>query len=164
MDLSSLPAALASAPKALAALIRSHPLLALAASNAAVAVYVASEGRPLRFLYKHLFRAALAAVPASIVAAEEAKLRDKIEHSVIGSSLDGEQRFTALPAEGLPKADVLAMLERYSGKDKEKWNSKKVRQRWRAAHARAAQPRALTTRPPSPPRRSLAPCTTAART
>jgi hypothetical protein len=114
----------------LRALVRKHPLATLALSNALVAaagLYAASDGRPLHFLWKQLFRAALAAVPAALVDAEVGKLRHKIEEQVIGDSLSGEVTFRELPAEGLPRAAVMDSLERYSAKDKEKWGSGKVR-------------------------------------
>ena len=63
-------------------------------------VWAASEGRPLKFLAKHLFRGALALVPRSMVAQEKLKLRDKIEASTIGDSLDGEALYLELPQEG----------------------------------------------------------------
>jgi len=83
--------------------IKAHPFLSLAVSNgtlACVSLYIISEGRPLGFLYKHLFRAALSLVPSSLIEAEEAKLKASIEHSVIGDSLVGELTFPVLPSEG----------------------------------------------------------------
>lgn len=83
--------------------IKANPFLSLAISNgtlACVSLYIISEGRPLAFLYKHLFRAALSIVPSSLVEAEEAKLKASIEHSVIGDSLVGELTFPVLPSEG----------------------------------------------------------------
>lgn len=115
---------------ALLALIRKHPLAALAVSNtlvAAAGVYAVSEGRPLHFLWKQLFRAALAAVPASVVKGELDKVGHSIEVQVIGSSLQGETTYRVLPAEGLPRAAVMDCLERYSAKDKLKWDSGRVR-------------------------------------
>ena len=63
-------------------------------------VWVASEGRPLKFFAKHLFRGVLAMVPTAMVAQEKLKLRDKIEASTIGDSLDGETLYLQLPQEG----------------------------------------------------------------
>ena len=83
--------------------IRSHPFTSLAVSNgllACLSLYVVSEGRPLRFLYKHLFRAALSLVPSSVIQAEEDKVIESIEKSVIGDSLEGESLFPVLPVEG----------------------------------------------------------------
>jgi len=83
--------------------IRARPLSALAVSNsllAAALLWSVSEGKPLKWVYKKLFQAVVAAVPSSIIAAEEAKMRVKIEQSVIGHSLDGEVNYAELPAAG----------------------------------------------------------------
>lgn len=89
---------------ALAAGVRARPFAAIAASHlltGAVYVWVASDGRPLRLLYKHLFRAVVSLAPASIVEAENAKAREKIERSVVGPMLDGnEQLYLELPGAG----------------------------------------------------------------
>ena len=129
------------ASAALAALIRAHPLAAVAVSNAALAaaaLYVVSDGRPLHYIWKQVFRAALSAVPASVMDAEMGKLRSKIEGQVIGHSLDGEETYRVLPAQGLPRAAVMDALERYSAKDKLKWNSGKVRKPPRCSSAQGS--------------------------
>ena len=85
------------------AIARARPLVTLAVSHAVVAgayVWVASGGKPLRFLYKKLFQTLVAAVPSSVLEAENDKARAKIERSVIGKTIDGEQRFCELPEQG----------------------------------------------------------------
>ena len=150
--------------------LRANPLTCLIASNTlvgALGVWAVSEGRPLSFLYKQLFKAAFALVPSSLVDAENARLKAQIEESVIGSSLDGEVSFPSLPAEGLPRSEVLDMLQRYSDKDREKWNTGKVRRLVGNAMLLHGTPRPDTLPPPSPPPfpplRSLAQSTTAGR-
>lgn len=83
--------------------VKQHPFAALAVTHAvtsAAFVWAISDGKPLKWIAKKVFQAAMSAVPSSIVDAEQAKLRKTIEKSVIGHSLDGEQLWTELPAEG----------------------------------------------------------------
>ena len=84
--------------------VRAHPFAAIAASHlltSAVYVWFASDGRPLKYIYKHLFKAIVSLAPASIVEAENAKAREKIERSVVGPMLDGnEQLYLELPGAG----------------------------------------------------------------
>lgn len=83
--------------------VREHPGAALALTNAVTAfagVYAVSEGKPFKFLYKKLFQAVMAAVPASVMDKQMDKVREDIEKSLIGNTLDGETRYTALPAKG----------------------------------------------------------------
>jgi sphinganine-1-phosphate aldolase len=110
----------------LAAAVRAHPLAFVALTHGAsglALLWALSGGRPLSLAYKLLFKGALAVVPRALREAEQAKQRRGLERSVIGSSLDGEQRFEQLPGAGLPKAEVVALLERYAGRDAEHWRS-----------------------------------------
>lgn len=82
---------------------KSHPLLVLAATHtvtSAFYIWQISEGKPLNWVKKKLFQAALAVVPASVLDAEQENLRKTIESSVIGNSLDGEDIFSDLPDQG----------------------------------------------------------------
>lgn len=84
-------------------LLRSRPITSVVATNAVtalVAVYVISEGKPVKWVYKKLFQAVMAAVPASIMDAEQEKLRASIEKDVIGHALEDENVYSQLPAEG----------------------------------------------------------------
>ena len=104
--------------------IARHPLLAVALTNAAtaaVALHVLSEGRPLTYVKKALFRAALAAVPRGVVDAEMDKMRAKVADSVIGHAMDGEAAYAALPAEGVPADAVVAALDRGAATDRARW-------------------------------------------
>jgi hypothetical protein len=86
-----------------AAAVSAHPFLALAVTNAATTaawLYIVSEGHPLRYVYKQLFKAVVAAAPASVVQGEQDKLRKKIESSVIGHAFDGDALNLTLPAKG----------------------------------------------------------------
>jgi hypothetical protein len=119
-------------------LVKSHPILTLAATHAvtsAAFVWVLSDGQPVKWVVKKLFQAVVAAAPASVVEAEQAKLRKGIEKSVIGHSLDGQQLWLDLPEKGERGALVAAHF---------------FPQNVRAAHARKSS---LTRRrrPPSPP-------------
>ncbi len=83
--------------------VRAHPFAVLAASHAvtgAIYVWSVSDGKPGKWIVKKLFQAALSAVPASVVDAEQAKLRKNIQKSVIGHSLDGETLYNELPEKG----------------------------------------------------------------
>jgi len=83
--------------------VRQHPYLTLALTHSVTSciyIYTISEGKPLKWITKKIFQAALAAVPSSIVENEQAKLRKDIEKGVIGHSLDGETLYQELPAEG----------------------------------------------------------------
>jgi hypothetical protein len=87
--------------------VRQHPFLALAITHAVTSgafVYAVSEGRPVSWIIKKLFQSAVALVPASVMDAEQDKLRKSIEKSVIGHSLDGETLYRELPAEGASRA------------------------------------------------------------
>lgn len=88
----------------LADAVARHPLAALALTNgatAAYALYVVSDGKPLEYVKKRLFRAALSLAPKSLVDAEMDKVRAKIEESVVGHAMDGVvDKFTELPAKG----------------------------------------------------------------
>ena len=113
----------------LTAAVRAHPLAFLALTHGAsglALLWALSGGKPLRLAYKLLFQGALAAVPRSLREAEQDKQRRGLERSVIGDFLDGERRFAELPAAGLPKAEVLALLERYAGKDAALWRTGKL--------------------------------------
>jgi sphinganine-1-phosphate aldolase len=110
-------------------LSHAHPYTLLAIWTLALAfaaAYRASGGRPFALAARVLFRAALRAVPASVVEREQRKLRLGIAKSVVGSSLDGERLFERLPAAGLARADVLALLDRYSARDRSHWSSGRV--------------------------------------
>lgn len=101
-----------------------HPLLAVALTNAvtaALALHVVSEGKPLAYVKKALFRAALAAVPRGVVDAELDKIRSKVAGSVIGHAMDGEAAYAELPAEGVPADAVVAALDRGAATDRERW-------------------------------------------
>jgi hypothetical protein len=83
--------------------VRQHPYLTIALTHSVTSciyIYSVSEGKPIKWITKKLFQAALAAVPASIVNNEQAKLRKDIEKGVIGHSLDDEVLYKELPAEG----------------------------------------------------------------
>ena len=83
--------------------IKANPNGALLATNiltAGVALYIATEGHPVRAITKALFRSIMAAVPQGLVDKEMDKVRADIEKSVIGNSLDGETLYKQLPAEG----------------------------------------------------------------
>jgi len=114
---------------ALSALIRERPLTCVLLSNGvvlAVSLFVATEGKPLKWLSKQLFRAVLASIPASIVDAETAKLQRTIEAEVVGHVMKGEAVFTSLPEVGLSETEVVAYLDRYAGKDAPRWRQGKV--------------------------------------
>lgn len=113
----------------LADAVAQRPLTALALTNgltAAYALWVVSEGKPLAAIKKALFRAALAAVPKSLVDAEMGAMRSKIEASVVGHEMDGEAKFPALPEQGLPAAEVIAALDRGAATDRAKWANGQV--------------------------------------
>jgi hypothetical protein len=107
-----------------------HPLsvgLASHAVTSAIFLWYLSDGRPMALLYKLAFRAAMSAVPKSVLDKETEAIRAKIEHSVVGDPKPGERRLLALPAEGMPRADVVASLDAAAAADREKWASGKVR-------------------------------------
>jgi hypothetical protein len=84
-------------------LVRAHPLAVLAVSHAITSglyVWAVSEGKPVKWITKKIFQTVLAAVPASVVEGQQAKLRKDIEKSVIGHSLDGEVIYADLPEKG----------------------------------------------------------------
>jgi len=96
--------------------------------SAAVFLYVLSEGRPVEYIKRKLFRVALSVASASgVVDAEMAKMKKSIEHSVIGSTLDGETLVTELPERGWSAEDVSATLRRYGERDSVVWKKGKVR-------------------------------------
>ena len=112
--------------------VRERPFTALLLTHVVTTsyfVWVYSEGRPLPLIKKLLFRAVLSAVPQGIVDAEQKKLKQKIESSVVGHAMDGVPTYTALPAVGLPKDAVVALLDTGCKRDRVKWDSGKVR-RW----------------------------------
>lgn len=114
---------------ALLSWVRAHPLTFLALTHSASAAYLLwalSGGRPLALAAKLLFRGALAIVPRALRDAEKDKQRRSLERSVIGDSLEGERLFTELPARGLARGDVLALLDRYAAKDAPHWRSGKL--------------------------------------
>lgn len=83
--------------------VRERPLLAILATNAltsAAFVYVLSEGKPGKFIYKLLFNAVLAAVPSSLKERELGEIRSSIERDVVGTSLDGDDVQLQLPPQG----------------------------------------------------------------
>lgn len=92
--------ALAGASKA----VRERPGTAIAVTNALTAaffVYIISEGKPVKYIKKKLFQAAMAAVPKSLVDKELGKIKCDIERDIIGHSLDGETLVQELPANGV---------------------------------------------------------------
>lgn len=107
-----------------------RPAVALAVTNAVTAVVVgvliASEGRPLAWLKKKVFRAALAAVPASVMDAEMAKVKRSIEHSVIGTTLEGLTLVPELPERGWSAETVSTTLKEYGARDSANWKKGKV--------------------------------------
>ena len=110
----------------LSAAVRAHPLAALALTHGASAAalrWVLSGGRPLALAYKLLFSSALAVVPRALREREQEKQRRGLEKSVIGNFLDGERRFPELPEAPMPRAEVLALLDRYAGKDSALWRT-----------------------------------------
>jgi len=110
----------------LSAAVRAHPLAALAlthGASAAALLWVLSGGRPLALAYKLLFSSALAVVPRALREREQEKQRRGLEKSVIGNFLDGERRFPELPEAPMPRAEVLALLDRYAGKDSALWRT-----------------------------------------
>ena len=88
---------------ALTTWIRAHPFSALAVTNSVLAaslLWVASEGKPVKWITHKLFQAILAAVPRSVMGAQLIQLRADVEKSVLGKSLEGRRIMTTLPAEG----------------------------------------------------------------
>ena len=80
-----------------------HPLAAVVLTNVATALgflWIISEGRPVQYVYRKVFQAALSVVPASIIDAEMEKVKANIEHSVIGTSMQGEATTDRLPEDG----------------------------------------------------------------
>lgn len=119
---------LSSAFSSLLALLR-KPSVALVLSNtvtAGVLLYALSEGRPLRALRRLLWRAALAAVPRSLVDRELGSIKRKLERDLIGSTLDGESLVLALPDAGWPRAAVGETLARYGAADAALWRSGRI--------------------------------------
>jgi hypothetical protein len=143
MELST--SAIASFVETLLKWARAHPLrvgLASHAVTSAIFLWYLSEGKPSALLYKLAFRAAMSAVPKSIVDKETEAIRAKIEHSVVGDPKPGERRLLALPAEGMSKADVVAALDAAAAADRKKWASGKVRGGLPAdLHSRPRSPR-----------------------
>lgn len=101
-------------------------LLLTNAATAAVLLHALSGGAPLKALRRLLFRAALAAVPASLVSRELGKIKGKMERDLVGSSLEGETLVPALPAQGWPAPAVAATLAKYGAKDRALWASGRI--------------------------------------
>ena len=83
--------------------IKANPLTALVASNGVLAaslLWVASDGKPLKWLTRKAFQAVMSAVPQSVMGQELVKLRHEVEKSVLGDSLEDQQIVTTLPAQG----------------------------------------------------------------
>lgn len=119
---------LGTAVSSLLALLR-KPSVALVLTNtvtAGVLLYALSEGRPLRALRRLLWRAALAAVPRSLVDRELGSIKRKLERDLIGSSLDGESLVLALPDAGWTRAAVGETLARYGAADAALWRSGRI--------------------------------------
>lgn len=109
--------------------VRAHPGKALLVSQAlstAVWLYILSDGKPVSYMTKKLFKAALAAVPASVIDAELAETKRTIEEELLGESLKGEVITRELPEEGWGKDRTVAALEHYAAKEGEKWRGGKV--------------------------------------
>lgn len=102
--LSSAAGAVATAVAGASKTVRERPGTAIAVTNvltAAFFVYIISEGKPVKYIKKKLFQAAMAAVPKSLVDKELAKVKRDIERDIIGHSLDGETLFQELPSKGV---------------------------------------------------------------
>ncbi len=56
------------------------------------------------------------------------KAKADIAKGVIGNKMDGELVYKTLPAEGMSKAELTTILQRYSSKDRACWDTGKVRQ------------------------------------
>ena len=86
--------------------VRLRPVTTVVVTNALTAaafVYVLSDGKPGKLLYKLIFNAALAAVPASIKDKQLSDIRSSIERDVVGTSLDGDDVQLQLPPLGMKR-------------------------------------------------------------
>lgn len=109
--------------------VKAHPGAAIVATNALTAaafIWVLSEGKPIKWLTKTLFKAAMSAVPASVMDEQIGKIKKDIEKEVIGHSLDGETIVKTIPDSGWAKDKVVSTLEHYGGKDAKHWTSGKI--------------------------------------
>ena len=105
------------------------PSTVLVLTNAATAwvlLYALSEGRPLRALRRLAWKAALAAVPKSLVDKELGSIKRKIARDLIGSTLDGEEIVLSLPAAGWTLESVRETLGRYGAADAALWRSGRI--------------------------------------
>lgn len=106
-----------------------RPLTAVLLTNsvtASYALYVVSEGKPWLYIKKALFKAAMAAVPKSLIDAEMGAMREKIEKQVVGHDMDFEAKYPALPEQGLSASEVIAALDRGAATDRTKWANGQV--------------------------------------
>jgi hypothetical protein len=109
--------------------VTQRPVTALIVSHAitsAAFLYVVSEGKPVQYVSKKLFKALVAAVPASIIDGELSKVQKSIEESIIGHHLDGESILSELPEAGMSRDALISELQRYGVKDGKIWKSGKV--------------------------------------
>jgi sphinganine-1-phosphate aldolase len=109
--------------------IKANPGKAILATNALTAaafIWVLSEGKPVKWLTRVLFKAAMSAVPASVMDEQIGKLRKDIEKEVIGHSLDGETIVKTLPESGWERNKVVSTMEHYGAKDAKHWTSGKI--------------------------------------
>ena len=95
--------------------IHKRPILVLAVTHSVTSfayLWWASEGRPFSALKKMLFRAALSAVPASVVAAELDKTRQSIKEDVVGHAMDSEAPVVIMPSKGTSAPHWLPLFGR----------------------------------------------------
>ena len=111
--------------------VRSRPLLALGATNAATAfvalwLHTRGQGGVRRWLVRNAFRTVVGffrVVAKDLVATEEKKIKDKTIAKVM-SHIEGP-RFQAIPQKGMPKAELVSLLQKSSAKET-KWREGKI--------------------------------------
>jgi hypothetical protein len=111
--------------------VRNRPLLALGATNAATAfialwLHTRGQGGVRRWLARNAFRTVVGffrVVAKDLVASEEKKIKDKTIAKVM-SHIEGP-RFQAIPQKGMPKAELVSLLQKSSAKET-KWREGKI--------------------------------------
>ena len=115
----------------LAEAVRSRPLMALGATNAATALvalwlHTRGQGGVRRWLAKTVFRAVVGVfrvVASELVTKEEKKIKDKTMEKVL-SHVDGP-RIKSIPQKGMPKSELVALMQTSSLKET-KWREGKI--------------------------------------
>lgn len=109
--------------------VKAHPgaaILATQAVSTLVWLYILSDGKPVAYVTKKLFQAAMAAVPAALIDSELDKVRDSIEAELLVESLKGETITRELPEVGWGKDKTVEALAHYATKEGTHWRSGKV--------------------------------------